>query len=275
MDAETAFQHTPPRELELGGLGKRAASLVSRRRGKYSRHRLARRGDTDVAIDGTLRAAAVRSGARQTTGTLRPLLEDLRRKVRSHRSPLAVVFIVDNSYSLHADRMVEKVKGLALGLLEDATHRGDRVALVAFKGGTRRATVVLPLTRSRRLAQQRLAEIPLASVTPLADALVRARRILRQERVKNQNAVPAVVLVSDCLPTAPRRRGGDPMTETMEQARRLRLEQVVTIVVDTHQPGATDRGCGPELARVAGGSCIPFATLAPGSLEPLPGVPAP
>ena len=37
--------------------------------------------------------------------------------------------------------MVEKVKGVVFELLRDATRRGDKVALVAFKGGVPEATV--------------------------------------------------------------------------------------------------------------------------------------
>ena len=48
---------------ERGAVGRRERSLVSLRRGKYSRHRLARRDDVDVAVDATLRAAAMRSAA--------------------------------------------------------------------------------------------------------------------------------------------------------------------------------------------------------------------
>ncbi|MEZ5101040.1 MAG: VWA domain-containing protein [Thermoleophilia bacterium] len=192
---------------------------------------------------------------------------DLRRKVRTHRSPFAVVFVVDNSYSIHADQMVERVKGLALELLEDATARGDRVALVCFKGGVPEGTVALPLTRSMAQAHQRLAEIPLSGRTPLADALRRARLLLRQEVVKHRNAVPVLVLISDCLPTVPLRPGGDPLLDLLGEARRLRTAKVVTVVADAMPPGGRSPSAAPQVAEAAGGVCIPFAELAPGVLK--------
>ncbi len=73
-----------------------------------------------MAVDATLRAAAARAG-RAGRGLPSVAAEDLRRKVREHRVPFELCFVVDNSYSLHADRLVEKVKGLAFALLEDAT----------------------------------------------------------------------------------------------------------------------------------------------------------
>ena len=132
--------------------------------------------------------------------------DDLRRKVREHRSPFAVCFVVDNSWSVHAERMVEKVKGVVFELLEDATRRGDQVALVAFRGGVPEATVALPPTSSLALARRRLEAIPLSGQTPLADALRRARLLLRGELVRHPNAVPLVVVVTDGLPTVPLRR---------------------------------------------------------------------
>lgn len=193
---------------------------------------------------------------------------DLRRKVREHRSPFAVVFVVDNSYSVHAERMVEKVKGLTLELLSDATGRGDRVALVAFKRGLPEAAVALPLTRSASHAAARLESIPLSGRTPLADALRQAGRLLRQEVRKHANVVPLVVCVTDGLPTAPLRPGGDPLADALGEARSLRRAGIALVVADT----ATGRaGRARELAEAGGGRCLPFARLAPGALTSLLG----
>jgi magnesium chelatase subunit D len=246
--------------LERAALGRRARSRVRLRQGKYSRHRLARRHDLDIAFDATLRAAAARAGRTPISVGA----EDLRRKVREHRSPFAVCIVVDNSYSVHAERMVEKVKGLTFRLLEDSAHRGDKVALVAFKGGLPEATVALPLTRSRALALRRLRAIPISGRTPLADALERGRRLLRQERFKHQNAVPVLIAVTDGLPTVPLRPGGDPLADVLAEGRALRRAKVACIVVDASRPGAAAQAsCGRELARASGGMHLPLAEVAP------------
>jgi magnesium chelatase subunit D len=241
--------------VERARLGRRARSFVSRRRGKYTRHRLAKRGDHDVALDATLRAAAVRSGRTP----LEVLPEDLRRRVREHRSPFSVCFVVDNSWSVHAERMVEKVKGVVFDLLEDATRRGDKVALVAFKGGVPEATVALPPTASSALARRRLEQIPLSGQTPLGDALRRARLLLRGELVRHPNAVPLLVVVSDGLPTVPVRPGGDPVADVLAEARALRRARVLCVVVETVGTGRS--GCAAELARASGGTCLPLSEL--------------
>jgi Mg-chelatase subunit ChlD len=190
------------------------------------------------------------------------LPEDLRRKLREHRSPFIVCFVVDNSWSVHAERMVEKVKGVVFELLQDATGRGDKVALVAFKGGVAEATVALPPTGSCALARRRLEQIPLSGQTPLADALRRARLLLRAERLKHPNAVPLVVVVSDGLPTVAMRPGGDPVAGVLAEGRALRRARIGCVVVQV----GDDEGCAEGLARASGGTRLPLARLAADSL---------
>jgi Mg-chelatase subunit ChlD len=241
--------------IERARLGRRARSFVGRRRGKYTRHRLARPGDHDIAFDATVRSALVRSS--QTPVEVRG--EDLRRKVREHRSPFCVCFVVDNSWSVHAERMVEKVKGVVFELLDDATRRGDKVSLVAFKGGVPEATVALPPTSSRARARRQLEEIPLSGQTPLGDAIRRARLLLRGELLRHPNAVPLVVIVSDGVPTVPVRRGADPVTEVLAEGRALRRGRIGCVIAEVAEP---EHGCAAALAVASGGTRLPFSALA-------------
>jgi Mg-chelatase subunit ChlD len=184
--------------------------------------------------------------------------EDLRSRVREHRSPFCVCFVVDNSWSVHAERMVEKVKGIVFELLQDATRRGDKVALVAFRGGVPEATVALPPTGSCALARRRLEQIPLSGQTPLGDALRRARLLLRGELIRHPNAVPLVVVVSDGLPTVPVRRGGDPVADVLAEARALRRARIGCVVAELE---GSEAGCGEAIARESGGIRLPLTGL--------------
>jgi magnesium chelatase subunit D len=242
--------------LERAAIGRHAQSRVSRRAGKYSRHRLG--ASPDVAVDATLRAAA----ARERSLPLRVEADDLRRKVREHRSPLAVVFVVDNSYSLAAEAMIDQVKGLAYALLHDAANHGDRLAVVAF-GGFAHATVALPFTRSARRARERLQQLPVSGRTPLADALVRAHRLLRQERAKHPNTVPYIVAITDGRATVPLRRGGDAHQDTIDQARRIARDRIGVLIADAAAPGSPEAlaNRAQELAAAARGECVPFQEL--------------
>src|SRR5215471_10146850 len=154
--------------------------------------------------------------------------------------------------------MVEKVKGVVFRLLDDATGRGDRVALVAFRGGLPEATVALPFTSSLTAATRRLRKIPLAGQTPLADALRRSRILLRQELSKHPNAVPLVVCVTDGEATIPLHPGSDPSRDAVSEGQSLRRARIGLVVADTSD-GAT--GCAVDLAHAAGGIRIEMAAL--------------
>jgi len=216
-----------------------------------------------MAVDATIRAAAARagrSGNRQTNVEA----EDLRRKVREHRVPFELCIVVDNSYSLHAERLVEKVKGLVFSFLEDAATRGDRVALVAFKPGVPEATIALRPTGSLRLASAALRRIPLSGRTPLPHALRLGCTLLRQELHRRPNARPLLVVVSDGIPNVPLRRGGDPLVDLLDEARVLRRAGIGLVVVEAAPPGRRDpASCCAALAKVADGTMVSLAEISP------------
>lgn len=270
VDAARAFPERPrPDRLERGAIGRRERSLVALRRGKYSRSRLAGSADVDVAVDATLRAAAARAG-RTGYGLPSVASEDLRRKVREHRVPFEICFVVDNSYSLHADRLVEKVKGLVFALLEDAAARGDRVSLVAFRSGVAEATVALRPTGSLRVASGALRGIPLSGRTPLPHALRLAGRLLRQELRKRRNARPLLVVVSDGLPNVPLRHGGDPFLDVLAEARALRRVGIGLVIVDATPPERSGAGgCAEALALAGEGTLVRLVDLSPSAFAGL------
>jgi magnesium chelatase subunit D len=229
------------------------------RRGTYVRHRLAGGAAADIAFDATLRAAA----ARGRGGALHITPADLRRKVREQRAPLVVALVVDNSYSLAAEAMLEHAKGVAFALLSEAAHRRNRVALVAFRGGGDAAMVALAPTRSVRLVRERLEDVPLSGRTPLADALRTAHRVLRQARHRHPSAVPMAVLVTDGRATVALRPRGDAEADALAQASLLAAAGVRCVVVDTAVPGSPEAKAGGarELARAARADHVPIADL--------------
>jgi magnesium chelatase subunit D len=245
------------------------------RRGTYVRHRLAGGAAADIAFDATLRAAAGRAGAAAPGGAAAPAAPrlriapaDLRRKVREQRAPLVVALVVDNSYSLAAEAMLEHAKGVAFALLSEAAHRRNRVALVAFRGGGDKAMVALAPTRSVRLVRERLENVPLSGRTPLADALRTAHRLLRQARHRHPSAVPLAVLVTDGRATVALRPRGDAEADALAQAELLAAAGVRCVVVDTAVPGSPEAKAGGarDLAHAARAERIPIADLTPDAL---------
>jgi magnesium chelatase subunit D len=108
-----------------------------------------------------------------------------------------------------------------------------------------------------------LEDIPLSGQTPLADALRRARLVLRGELVRHPNSVPLVVVVTDGLPTVPLRAGGDAISDALAEARSLRRARIGCVVAEV--PSSTE-GHAEALAESAGGQRLPLERLAAGLL---------
>jgi magnesium chelatase subunit D len=269
VDTTGAFRMDRQRRLLVqAAAGRREDPAISRKRGKYARSRFPQGQGGDVALDATLRAAAGRS-ANAGKRSLQILTEDLREKVRRHRSPYVIAFVVDNSWSMHVETTMERTKGVVLELLRNARIFHDKVALVAFRHNrTPDATVCLPLTNSYTLASRRLGEIPLSGTTPLPDGIWKALALLRQERIKYHNAIPVMVIVTDGLPNVPLKRGGDAYRDVTMLCNRLRWEGIDTIVVDTEPTGkAAGRSNCREMAVLSRGKYLSLSSLTRQGIE--------
>lgn len=269
MDVSKALQLRRQRTSFIhSAAGRRSEVVITRGRGKYCRHKLPRGQPSDVALDATLRAAAGRLSTSQGR-KLEVHLEDLREKIRRHRSPYLIVFVVDNSWSIHVDTSLERTKGVVLELLKDAHIHHDRVAMVSFRHGRPPdATVVLPPTSSYTRAVERLRKVPLTGSTPLPDAIGKAYHLLRQTRIKYENAIPVVVIITDGIPNVPVRRGGDPYEETGRLCRHLLWDNIATMIVDT-EPRGSDAGRNycRTMAALSGGRYLTLSELTRQAIE--------
>lgn len=231
----------PPDRRERPAAGRRAVTISSNAAGRYVRARIPQDSVTDLALDATLRAAAPpQSGRRQAlaaaaaANTPAVLIEpwDLREKVRETRTGSLIIFIVDASGSMGAQRRMVAVKGAVLSLLLDAYQRRDRVALISFRGT--QAQLLLPPTNSVELAQIYLEELPTGGRTPLSRGLYLALELLERERLKDRDTLPLVALLSDgranvALDGSP----GQPTEEVLELAARFQEKAIPAVVIDT------------------------------------------
>lgn len=231
----------PPDRRERPAAGRRAVTVSSNAAGRYVRARIPQEGVTDLAIDATLRAAAPPQPARRqalnaaaAANTPAVLIEpwDLREKVRETRTGSLIIFIVDASGSMGAQRRMVAVKGAVLSLLLDAYQRRDRVALISFRGT--QAQLLLPPTNSVELAQIYLEELPTGGRTPLSRGLYLALELLERERLKDRDTLPLVALLSDgranvALDSNP----GQPTEEVLELAARFQEKAIPAVVIDT------------------------------------------
>ena len=195
--------------------GRRARTVSGSADGRYVGARPPQGKAKDLAMDATMRAAAPYQRRRhnqpsaichQPSGELSAdqlkadrlvLIEpwDVREKVRETKTGALILFVVDASGSMGAQRRMVAVKGAILSLLLDAYQRRDRVGMISFRGTG--AELLLPPTGSVDLAQAHLREMPTGGRTPLSRGLYLALEVMDIERMKDKQVLPLLVLLSD------------------------------------------------------------------------------
>jgi magnesium chelatase subunit D len=240
------------RRLQAAGLGTGSGGRRSRSRGAGGRPAgsIATGGQPDLLP--TVRAAALSRPGQQFTVTS----GDLRRWIRRGRESNLVILLLDTSGSMAARRRSQTVTTVALSLLADSYRRRDRVAVITFRG--RSSCVVVPPTRSVQVATRRLHGLPVGGRTPLAAGLDEARDLIRQERWRDPDRRPLLVVVTDGRAT-----GG---TDPLGQARRAaaRLAGVSSVVVDA-EDGPVRLGLAGRIAADLGAELVTVAGLASAS----------
>ncbi|WP_165869355.1 magnesium chelatase subunit D family protein [Streptomyces barkulensis] len=203
----------------------------------------------------TVRAAAPHQRARGRSGPgLLVRREDLREAVREGRESNLVLFVVDASGSMAARRRMGAVKGAVLSLLLDAYQRRDKVGLVSFRGSG--AEVALPPTSSVDAAAARLESLPTGGRTPLAAGLLKARDVLRTERLRDPSRRPLLVAVTDGRATG----GPQPVPRARQAARLLAADGTASVVIDC-ESGPVRLELAGALAAELGGPAVTLEEL--------------
>ncbi|MDP2183305.1 MAG: putative cobaltochelatase [Actinomycetota bacterium] len=237
------------------GSGRRSRARTASKSGRYVKA-VQRRDSRDIAIDSTLRAAAPYQLARRERALekgLAVLIEtaDIRDKVREKRVGNFLIFVVDASGSMGAQRRMIETKAAILSLLIDAYQKRDRVGMVVFRGNS--AELLLPPTNSVELALRKLEEMPVGGKTPLSSGLARAYEVAKTHLRKDPDTPPLLVLITDG-------RANVSMSDMkpLDEARKVAIaieeeEDIKTLVIDTEKDGLIRLGMAAEIARVLGG----------------------
>lgn len=270
---QAAVRATEPfrtKMLSVPGLGEGAAGRRSRARTAHGRTTGAQRPRghlTKLHLAATVHAAAPHQKARGRTG--RGLLvrkDDLRQATREGREGNLVLFLVDASGSMAARQRMGAVKGAVLSLLLDAYQRRDKVGLITFRGSG--AELALPPTSSVDAAAARLERLPTGGRTPLAAGLLKAREVLRIERLRDPSRRPLLVVVTDGRATSAGPLGGDPRALSSRSARLLASEGITSVVVDC-ESGPVRLGLAGLLAGDLGAPAVTLDGLRADSLAGL------
>ncbi|MEV6573855.1 putative cobaltochelatase [Streptomyces sp. NPDC051577] len=256
--------------LSVPGLGEGAAGRRSRARTAHGRTTGSQRPRgqlTKLHLAATVHAAAPHQKARGRSGRgLVVRKDDLRQATREGREGNLVLFVVDASGSMAARQRMSAVKGAVLSLLLDAYQRRDKVGLITFRGAG--AELALPPTSSVDAAAARLEQLPTGGRTPLAAGLLKAREVLRIERLRDPSRRPLLVVVTDGRATSAGGLGGDARELAGRGARLLAAEGVTSVVVDC-ESGPVRLGLAGVLAADLGGPAVSLDGLRADSLAGL------
>ncbi len=240
--------------------GKRGASDT----GRYVSARTAGRGDTDIALDATLRAAAGRGAGEGRALPIAP--DDLRAKVRSGAAASSVLFLLDTSDTLVRDERIGATISALFSLLKASQQRRDRVALLVFHNNEVRE--ILPFTNSIELATEHVkaGAVPAGGNTPLVPALKRGYEMLQVETRAHPDSQPLLVLLSDCEGNVSL-EGRSSEEEALEWAHLIRLHQVRSLIVNLTAFAEMDYGRPKRLAEALDAELVDATTLKGGGLS--------
>ena len=226
---------TLPRDrLQRQGSGRRNKTKSGTDKGRYATftaHPTPRQ--RDLALDATLRAAALYQKWRDHTDCAVSLREsDLRFKVRESHVGATIVFVVDASGSMGAQKRMKAAKEAILSMLLDSYQKRDKIGLVAFR--REGAQTLLDITASVDLAEKKLQALPTGGRTPLAAGLFQAWQLLRARRRKDPEMLPMVVLVTDGRANRPLWTE-DAVDDALRAAELIRRDGIRAMVIDTEK----------------------------------------
>lgn len=221
--------------------GKRIVSKTQK--GRYIKSKLPKDSSGDIAIDATLRAAAISS-----QGKINVKSGDLRHKIRKHGAKASIVMVVDISGSMFSDRKANRLKGILNSVIEDANRHQDRVSVIGFKG--QEAEIIIPTTRRATSFREQVDNIQVGGTTPLAAGMKKGLEILKKEKLKSE-FVPLLIVLSDGMPNIGLEEG--PMKDALNIAQKIKEKEIHTVVINFEQSVRYGHEVNMELALAAGG----------------------
>lgn len=257
------FLEGKTRKKTLVGEGKRSKVKANSKKGRYVKYCLPTGAVEDIALDATLRVAAIHQHGREGGLALNVHGEDIRIKVREKRVGATILFVVDASGSMGAKKRMGAVKGAIFSLLTEAYQKRDKVGLVGFRKNS--ADVLLDITRSVELAEKSLKIMPTGGKTPLALGLFKAYELFKAEKIKTPGALQYMVLVSDGKANVPFKTD-KAFHDALWVAEKIKQEGVKVMVMDT-QMGYISYPFAKELAEKMDGEYLKIRGISEKCIE--------
>jgi magnesium chelatase subunit D len=252
------------------------------RRGRYVRASSTRTAGAGIALDATLRAAALdvgreeigASGGVRCDSTLANSIRqrvtaphNLRYKRYSQKAGTLFIFAIDTSGSMALNRIAQ-AKGALVRLLRQSYIKRDRVALISFR--VRSADVMLRPSGSAARAKRLLDALSVGGATPIAAGLMSALEVAREAGRGGAGRIVLLVFTDGRANVALNAEGKGSAganrrnleNELKIVGARLQQARVTTIIVDT-QNRFTSGGEGRKLAEIVGGRYLYLPSASP------------
>ncbi|MGH7371523.1 MAG: VWA domain-containing protein, partial [Candidatus Methylomirabilales bacterium] len=227
---------TPRKERQRRDMpGKRSTARTAQTRGRYIQAFHAGALSRDIALDATLRSAALYQRHRDRGGmALKVEAADLHAKVRERKVGNLLLFVVDCSASMGTQRRILATQGAILSLLVDAYQRRDRVGLVTFREQS--AAVILRPTSSTELAKKAFQSLAIGGTTPVSKGLLTAYELIQRELQKDRGLLPVLILITDGNANVSM-GDTDPLKEAAAVGEMIRVKKIRSIVLGTGGQG--------------------------------------
>jgi len=161
-----------------------------------------------IALDATLKYAILDQGvggayarmsapSESLTAVPLPLnlpSADIKEKIFEFKAPLSIYFVLDASASMSGT--LNQMKQVIESLHQEGYKKKDKVAVVMFRG--KNAHVIQKPSVNLEAISKKLESIQGTSYTPLAEGVDKVLGMIRIERIKDPNAIPVIIIVSDC-----------------------------------------------------------------------------
>lgn len=232
--------------------GRHTQARSNNKTGKCIGYKIPKGKVNDISLCASIRAAAPYQLLRKHEEMAIVLkMDDIREKVREKKQGNSILFLVDGSGSIGAQKRMVAVKGAILSMLKDAYQKRDEIGMAMFRMD--KAEEILPLTKSVLKAYNILAEIPTGGKTPLIHGLLKGHEILKDKVTKDSH--PVIIILSDGRCNVPYTHGMKPIDEMLSTARSFSQSNIKFIVIDTEK-GRIRFGLALELCRALNGTYL-------------------
>jgi len=225
--------------------------------GRYVSYKIPVEKPQSIALDATIRNAAMKQKNRSGDVSIIIEPEDIMEKIRVRKSENLIVFVVDASGSMGAEQRMTTVKGAILSLLTDAYQKRDKICLITFRGDE--STIIVPPTNNIDFAKAQMKNIPTGGKTPLGDGLTVAYDLIKKEMNRDHKIKPIMVIISDGRGNSSI-SGINPQEEISYISTRIVKEKICSIVLDS-ESGFVVLGFAKRLADMLNAKYMKLDTI--------------